>query len=232
MGNIFESFEQAIAAAINAQVHEEMKPSFQLLDDRIVALEKGKATPTDDADNTVTNERVEAIVQEMDFDNIIENAISNGIGESSIESVVENYVEYNFDVESHIQNWMDYNLDINEHVNDALASNTDFGELQERVDSIADDMGGLESKVDDLGAIADSMDVIADKVAILESQSGAESSDFSAETEIERLSNRVDEYAEGTIGEDEVQEIRSRLDNLEMAISDIQEAIRSFGMSV
>ena len=106
MGSIFESFEQAIAGAINAQVHEEMKPAFQLLDDRIVALEKGKVQTTlpGDVENALTDEqeaRVEAIVAEADITDMVQHAIDyNGAGEAAIESAVENYVDNNLDGDS------------------------------------------------------------------------------------------------------------------------------------
>lgn len=240
---LFDTFEQAIAQAINAQVHEEMKPSFQLLDDRIVALEKGKvqSTFTGDVANALTEDQNEAVVRIISetVSDEVENAINNGAAESAIEtmveSAVENYVEYNVDVAQHVQDWMDYNFDAESLVQQALDDNTDFGNMQTslsdldtRLDDVVSEQGGLFSKVEDLEALADSMDKLTDEVADMKNSITPPD----VTNDLERLENKIDEYAEGTIGYDEVTELRHRMDNLELAVSDIQEAIRSFGQSL
>lgn len=222
---LFDTFEQTIASAINAQVHEEMKPAFQLLDDRIVALEQGKVQPTSEDQQ----EKVVRVVTEV-IENDVPNLISDAIAEADFDDAISTWFEYNIDIDSAVENAMSNSFDPSDY---DLVDQSEFSELQ-------DEVNGLSSKVEDLEALADSMDVLADKVGILEGKPSDEPNyGFDAETEIERLRNRIDEVEEGGVGEDEVISLRNEIAGLEDVISsirsdvgDIKQAIQSFGASI
>lgn len=128
---LFDTFEQTIAQAINTQVHEEMKPTFRLLDDRIVALEQGR-------------------IQPHDISEAVQCAIENSAAvDATIATAVETFVEHNLDIDSHVTNWFEFNFDADALVADAMSG------FQDDLSGLSSKVEDLESRVSDGGGVGE-----------------------------------------------------------------------------